>query len=142
MIINIGNICCILHVTINQFNQFFWSRETYISSLNILSNKICFPEVEESALSLPDEVLRSLLSRNVDAKDVIARLLEVVPLKQESLENPQPETKHFVRNLARFAKEMNRFDVFQFLRENTPAGTTGNFISCKLHLMFGDNFCV
>lgn len=79
-------------------------------------------------------MLNSLLSRG-SANDVIAGLLEILHLNQESLKNPQPEIKHFVRKLAKFAKEMNRFDVFEHLREVTPAGTTGIFISCKVCLV-------
>ena len=75
-------------------------------------------------------MLNSLLSRD-SANDVIAGLLEILHLNQESLENPQPEIKHFVRKLAKFAKEMNRFDVFKRLREVTPAGTTGIFFHAK-----------
>lgn len=117
---------------INQSNHFFQSRGTYISSLTILPNTICVPEVEESALALPGELLRSLLSRNIEAKDVIARLLDILHLEQESLAiNPQPGTKRLLRNLARVAKEMNRPDVFDFLREIAPAGTTGNFFHAK-----------
>lgn len=112
-------------------------------------NIIFIPEIEERALAIPGDVLNSLLSGGIDANDVIARLLEILHLEQESLENPQPETTRFVRNLARDAKKMNRFDVFKLLREITPAGTTGNFFSSKVYLInpfillsFGDNFCV
>lgn len=115
----------------NQSNHFFQSRGTYISSLTTLPNKICVPEVEESALALPGELLRSLLSRNIEAKDVIARLLDILHLEQESLQIPQPGTKRLLRNLAKVAKEMNRLDVFDFLRKITPAGTTGNFFHAK-----------
>lgn len=120
---------------INQSNHFFQSRGTYISSLTALPNKICVPEVEESAVALPGELLRSLLSRNIEAKDVIARLLDILHLEQESLQIPQPGTKRLLRNLARVAKEMNRLDVFEFLREITPAGTTGNFCSMQRYLI-------
>lgn len=96
-----------------------------------MPNNIFIPEIEEKVLALLDEVLNSLLSTGIDAKDVIVRLLEILHLEEESLRNRQPETKRFVLNLARDAKQMNRFDVFKHLREITPAGTTGNCFHAK-----------
>ena len=134
----------------NQSNNFFPFRVTYISSVTTLPNKICIPEVEESAFALPDELLRSLLSRPIEAEDVIARLLNMFHLEWESLAmNPQPRTRHLLRMLARVAKDMNRLDVFDFLRKIAPAGTTGNcffmqrvFNQPFILLILGDNFCV
>ena len=45
-------------------------------------------------------------------------------MKQASLEQPDCETKALIRCLARKSKDSGRHDVFQHLREITPAGTT------------------
>ena len=46
-------------------------------------------------------------------------------LDQASLEKPDLETKTLIRCFARKAKDSNRLDVIQHLREIVPAGTTG-----------------
>ena len=51
-------------------------------------------------------------------------------LDQASLEKPDLEARTKIRRFARKAKESNRLDVVQHLREITPAGTTGK--SAKL----------
>lgn len=48
-------------------------------------------------------------------------------MEQVSFQQPEPETKALIRNLARKAKSSNRLDVIKHLREITPAGTTGKF---------------
>ena len=48
---------------------------------------------------------------------------ETLQPDQASLKEPGPETK----KLARTAKDSNRLDVFEHLREITPAGTAGEF---------------
>ncbi|KAL9963881.1 hypothetical protein ACROYT_G027434 [Oculina patagonica] len=76
-------------------------------------------------VALPGEVQESLLSQSCDAKEVVLQLGEMMQLDQASLEEPKPETKTVIRSLARKAKDSNRLDVFEHLREITPAGTTG-----------------
>lgn len=81
--------------------------------------------VASKEVNLPDEVLESLSSQSCDAKEVVLQLGKTVPLDQASLQELEPETKPMIRCLARQAKNSNRFDVFEHLREITPAGTTG-----------------
>ena len=75
-------------------------------------------------IALPDEVQKSLLSQSCDAQEVVLQL----QVKQASLEQPDCETKALIRCLARKCKDSDRHDVFQHLREITPAGTTGEFL--------------
>lgn len=75
-------------------------------------------------IALPDEVQKSLLSQSCDAKEIVLQL----HVKQASLEQPDCETKALIRCLARKSKDSDRHDVFQHLREITPAGTTGEFL--------------
>ena len=70
-------------------------------------------------------MLNSLRSRQCDAKDVVAQILDILYLNQESLEQLEPETKHLIRNIATVVKKENRLDVLECLREIVPAGTTG-----------------
>ena len=53
------------------------------------------------------------------------QLREQLHVKHDSLEHPDPETKRLIRCLARKAKHSDRLDVVKYLREITPAGTTG-----------------
>ncbi|KAL9964322.1 hypothetical protein ACROYT_G027949 [Oculina patagonica] len=76
-------------------------------------------------IALPGEVVESLLSQSCDAKEVVLQFKESLQPVQVSLEQPKPETKTLIRCLARKAKDLNRLDVFEHLREITPAGTTG-----------------
>ncbi len=48
-----------------------------------------------------------------------------MPLDRASLQELAPETKTLIRSLSRQAKNSNRPDVLEYLREITPAGTTG-----------------
>ena len=76
-------------------------------------------------IALPCKIQESLLCQSCDAKQVVLQLQETLEPDQASLEEPGPETKQLIRCLARTAKDSNRLDVFEHLRENTPAGTTG-----------------
>ena len=73
---------------------------------------------------LPDEVQESLLTQSCDAKEVLIQL----QLKPASLEELDSATKALIRCLAKKSKDSNRLDVFEHLREVTPAGTTGGFV--------------
>ena len=77
------------------------------------------------SIALPDGVLRSLQSESHDPKDVVVQLQESLQLNPAALENPEPETKRWIRCLARNAKSENRTDVVRYLRTIAPAGTTG-----------------
>ena len=93
------------------------------SSSNTLPDfSIIFPTKE---IALPDEVQESLHSQSCDAREVVIQL----QLKQaSSLEELDSATKALIRGLAKKSKDSNRVDVFEHLREITPAGTTGEFV--------------
>ena len=85
----------------------------------------------DKSLVLPHKVSESLQSTLDSPKEVVDRLLH--NLDDASLEHPKPETEKWIRCLARNAKE-HRIDVFSYLREVAPAGTTGKkaeTVSCS-----------
>jgi len=81
--------------------------------------------IGSKAIALPCEVQESLLCQTSDAREVVRQLQETLQPDQASLKEPGPETKQLIRCLARTAKDSNRLDVLEHLREITPAGTTG-----------------
>ena len=52
---------------------------------------------------------------------------EALQLEPASLAIPEPKTKSMIRELASRAKSEKRDDLVRYLREITPAGTTGEF---------------
>ncbi|KAL9965623.1 hypothetical protein ACROYT_G029452 [Oculina patagonica] len=85
--------------------------------------------------ALPGEVQESLLSQSCDASEVVRQLGKTVPLDLASLRELEPETKTLVRCLASQAKDSNRIDVFEHLREIVPAGTTGPLLPENLNVL-------
>ena len=53
------------------------------------------------------------------------QLANSLQLDKGFFKNPTAEDQRAFRGLARIAKILNRFDVFEYLRRNAPAGTTG-----------------
>ena len=101
--------------------------------------------IGSKAIALPCKIKESLLCQSSDAKQVVLQLQETLQPDQASLEEPGPETKQLIRCLARTAKDSNRSDVFEHLREITPAGTTGESdieISCYQLLVFPFYLCI
>ena len=92
--------------------------------LSIKHYYIFFVEKETKTIVLSTGVLESLQSA-CDASAVIARLQDNLQLNQAALSDPEPETTRMIRCLATIAKNENRLDVVQHLRQITPAGTTG-----------------
>ena len=88
-----------------------------------------FVEKETKTLVLSTGVLESLQSA-CDASAVVARLQDNLQLNQAALADPKPETTQLIRCLATIAKNENRLDVVQHLRQITPAGTTGLCLFC------------
>ena len=84
-----------------------------------------FEGTNETPLALPSGILDSIQSQSCDAKDVVVRLQEFLQLNTITLDNPDPETKRWIRCLANTAKGAKRLDVVQYLRTIAPAGTTG-----------------
>ena len=80
-------------------------------------------------MAIPDDVLKALTPGSCDSEQVICQLKESLQLDQSSLEQPDCQTKQLIRCFARKAELSNRVDVIIRLREMTPAGTTGVFIS-------------
>ena len=79
----------------------------------------------DTSLALPREVLTTLQAQLCNPEDVVDTLLQNLQLEYTSLKHPEPETRKWVRCLARNANNSNRLDVVKHLRQITPAGTTG-----------------
>jgi len=79
----------------------------------------------DSSLVLPFDVVGALQSKTDDPKEVVEKLIENLQLEHTSLNQPEPETRKWIRCLARNANSLNRLDVVEYLRQITPAGTTG-----------------
>ena len=79
----------------------------------------------DSSLALPREVLTTIQSQLCNPEDVVHKLLQNLQLEQSSLEQPEPETRKWIRCLAKKANNSNRLDVVKYLRQIAPAGTTG-----------------
>ena len=87
---------------------------------------------QEKALAVRSTVFEHLSSKSCDAKLVVSKLKETLRLDQASLEQPDSDTKKQIRCLAREASRSKRPDVVEYLREITPAGTTGECFSVSL----------
>ena len=90
-------------------------------------------ESEDKSLTLPGNVVESLVSPSCDPKGIVLQLKENLHLHQTDLEQPTPETTRMIRCFAAAAKDSKRIDVVKHLREITPAGTTGEF-ACSIWL--------
>ena len=71
-------------------------------------------------------------SKSCDAKLVVSRLLETIQLDQAFLQQPDSDTKKLLRCLGREAIRCHRPDVVVYLREITPAGTTGESLLVRV----------
>ena len=112
----------------------FWkniSQRVAALFLKIFLNKL-FLGNEERALAVRSSVFDHLPSKSCDAKQVVHKLQETLEWKQSSLKQPNLEDKKWIRCLAREAKRSDRLDVVKYLREITPAGTTGKCVFCSL----------
>lgn len=67
----------------------------------------------------------ALQLQNSDPREVIARFQESLSLEPSSLEQPNAETKLWIRCFSRKALSADRTDVVEILRGIVPAGTTG-----------------
>ena len=90
-------------------------------------------ESENKSVTLPGNVVESLVSPSCDPKEIVLQLKENLHLDQTDLEKPTPETTRMIRCFAATAKDSKRLDVVKHLREITPAGTTGEF-ACSIWL--------
>nr|XP_058948232.1 uncharacterized protein LOC131776110 [Pocillopora verrucosa] len=70
----------------------------------------------------------SILTSSSSARAVIQQLDNSIQLDKGFFKNPTTEDKRAIRGLARRAKHLKRFDVFYYLREITPPGTTGPWL--------------
>ena len=95
----------------------------------ILANK-------ERALAVRSSVFDHLTSKVYDAKQIVHRLQETLEWNQASLEQPNHEAKKWIRSLTREARRSERLDVVKYLREITPAGTTGECVFCSSVFLF------
>ena len=83
-------------------------------------------------MALPEDVLKSLISRSCDSKEVVSQFKEALQLDESALKKPDIQTKRKIRCLARQAKCSDRSDVIEQLRDITPAGTTGESRVCHV----------
>ena len=90
-------------------------------------------ESEDKSVTLPGNVVESLVSPSCDPKEIVLQLKENFHLDQTDLEKPTPETTRMIRCFSETAKDSKRIDVVKHLREITPAGTTGEF-ACSIWL--------
>ncbi|XP_066024076.1 uncharacterized protein [Pocillopora verrucosa] len=70
-------------------------------------------------------IAEPILTSSSSAEAVIQQLKNSLQLDQGFFKNPTREDKRAIRVLARKAKNLKRFDVFSYLKEITPLGTTG-----------------
>ena len=70
-------------------------------------------------------IVEPILTSSSSAEAVIQQLKNSLQLDQGFFKNPTREDKRAIRVLARKAKNLKRFDVFSYLKEITPRGTTG-----------------
>ncbi|XP_044178397.1 uncharacterized protein LOC114949237 isoform X3 [Acropora millepora] len=91
-------------------------------------------ESEDKSVTLPGNVVESLMSPSSDPKEIVLQLKENLHLDQTDLEKPTPETTRMIRCFAETAKNWKRIDVVKHLREITPAGTTGPLLPGKLDI--------
>ncbi|XP_068724936.1 uncharacterized protein [Montipora capricornis] len=91
-------------------------------------------ESEDKSVTLPGNVIESLVSPSCDPKEIVLQLKENFHLDQTDLEKPTPETTRMIRCFAETAKDSNQIDVVKHLREITPAGTTGPLLPGKLDI--------
>ena len=70
-------------------------------------------------------IVESILTSPSSAEAVIQQLKNSLQLDQGFFKNPTREDKTAIRILARKAKNLKGFDVFNYLKEITPPGTTG-----------------
>ena len=95
-----------------------------------------FTENDEKLPALPSKDFESLLSQQCDPKEVVLQIKDCLQLDQSTLEQPDPGTKRLIRCLATKAKQSDRLDVFDHLREITPAGTTGELVATFIQTFF------
>ncbi|XP_068676713.1 uncharacterized protein [Montipora foliosa] len=83
---------------------------------------------------LPSDVVESVMSDSCHPEEIVRKLKESLHLDEKCLEQPNPETKRTIRCLAKRAKDSKRIDVVEYLREITPAGTTGPLLPGNLDI--------
>lgn len=88
----------------------------------------------EEGLATRSSIFEHLSSKSCDAKQVVRQLTETLQLDQASLEQPDPDTRKRIQSLVKEARRCDRLDVVEYLRNITPAGTTGECVSV-LHIV-------
>ncbi|KAL9956222.1 hypothetical protein ACROYT_G037669 [Oculina patagonica] len=125
-------------VQVKQFAPWFaFSPEKQQQAATEFHGRRNLPSVDghqEKSLALPSNILGSLQSQSCDAQGILVQLQESLPLNHSSLEEPDPESRGWIRCLAMEAKCSNRLDVVRHLREIVPAGTTGPLLNNQLHV--------
>lgn len=91
----------------------------------------------ETSLALPFDVLGILQSQTCKPREVVDKFIENLQLEHTSLKQPNPETRKWIRCLARNANCLNRLDVVEYLRQITAAGATGR---CDTGIVNDDDY--
>ena len=91
----------------------------------------------ETSLVLPNDVLEILHTNTCNPEEVVDKFIENLQLERTSLEQPNPETRKWIRCLARNANCLNRLDVVEYLRQITAAGATGR---CDTGIVNDDDY--
>ena len=107
----------------------------YRNVSNNFSNNLILAN-KERALAVRSNVFDHLTSKECDAKQIVHQLEETLEWNQASLEQPNRDAKKWIRYLTREARRSERLDVVKYLREITPAGTTGESVFCSSVFFF------
>ena len=85
-----------------------------------------------TTLSVPGEIVDTLLAQSNDCKDFVRQLEDKLNLNDAALRDPNPDNKVLIRTLAKKANNAGRSDLVEELRKIVPARTTGKFWIWKL----------
>ncbi|XP_022803633.1 uncharacterized protein LOC111340970 [Stylophora pistillata] len=101
---------------------------------------LLFQGSKRKDLVLPESVKSSIqsipLHSAIDVKDIVIQFREALQVELASFTSPEPETKNMIRGLALRAKSEKRDDLVRYLREITPAGTTGPLLNEDMSRQF------
>ena len=97
------------------------------------NQKFIFVANEDKPLVLPETVVESPLSESSHPIEIVLQLKQSLQRDRASLKDPGPDTKKLIRFMSRKAENSERLDVVNYLREITPAGTTGELVICLIY---------
>ena len=71
------------------------------------------------------EVEEYFFSPELSAEGIVQKVENIFQINQDMFKQPNEDVKKLIRLVAKTAKNLNRIDVFDHLREYAPPGTTG-----------------